>query len=95
MTKKPFPHYLSEKQITDVKLTTENKAIGGSSAISGWCFTAGSKFGVTTSGDLYASNANISGKVNATSGTIGGFNITDSSLYTGLKSNYNVDCNFG
>lgn len=41
--------------------TTENKAIGGSSAISGWCFTAGSKFGVTTSGDLYASNANISG----------------------------------
>ena len=71
--------------------TTENKAIGGSSAISGWCFTAGSKFGVTTSGDLYASNANISGKVNATSGTIGGFNITDSSLYTGLKSNYNVD----
>ena len=71
--------------------TTENKAIGGSSAISGWCFTAGSKFGVTTSGDLYASNANISGKVNATSGTIGGFNITDGSLYTGLKSNYNVD----
>ena len=71
--------------------TTENKAVGGSSAISGWCFTAGSKFGVTTSGDLYASNANISGKVTATSGTIGGFNITDSSLYTGLKSNYNVD----
>lgn len=67
------------------------KSVGGSSAINGWCFTAGSKFGVTTSGDVYASNANISGKVNATSGTIGGFNITDSSLYTGLKSNYNVD----
>ena len=71
--------------------TTENKAVGGSSTISGWCFTAGSKFGVTTNGDLYASNANISGTINAIKGTIGGFNITDSSLYTGLKSNYNVD----
>lgn len=67
------------------------KSVGGSSAISGWCFTAGSKFGVTTNGDLYASNANISGTINAIKGTIGGFNITDSSLYTGLKSNYNVD----
>ena len=64
------------------------KSVGGSSAINGWCFTAGSKFGVTTSGDLYASNANISGKVTATSGTIGGFNITDSSLYTGSKSSF-------
>ena len=63
--------------------TTENKAIGGSSAISGWCFTAGSKFGVTTSGDLYASNANISGTVNASKGTIGRFNITDTYLITG------------
>ena len=66
------------------------KSVGGSSAINGWCFTAGSKFGVTTNGDLYASNANISGMINAIKGTIGGFNITDSSLYTGLKSNYNV-----
>lgn len=68
--------------------TTENKAVGGSSAISGWCFTAGSKFGVTTSGDLYASNANISGTINASKGTIGGFNITDNSLYTGSKSTF-------
>ena len=63
--------------------TTENKEIGGSSAISGWCFTAGSKFGVTTSGDLYASNANISGTINASKGTIGRFNITDTYLITG------------
>lgn len=63
--------------------TTENKAVGGSSAISGWCFTAGSKFGVTTSGDLYASNANISGAINATKGAIGRFNITDTYLITG------------
>ncbi|MCB5503293.1 H-type lectin domain-containing protein [Coprococcus eutactus] len=59
------------------------KSVGGSSAISGWCFTAGSKFGVTTSGDLYASNANISGTINASKGTIGRFNITDTYLITG------------
>lgn len=68
--------------------TTENKAVGGSDVINGWCFTAGSKFGVTKNGNMYASNANISGKVTATSGTIGGFNITDSSLYTGSKSSF-------
>lgn len=62
------------------------KSVGGSSAISGWCFTAGSKFGVTTSGDLYASNANISGKVTATEGNIGGFNINKSALYVGTDS---------
>ena len=65
--------------------TTENKAVGGSSAISGWCFTAGSKFGVTTSGDLYASNVNISGKVTsdnitATSGSIGSFKLDSTYL---------------
>lgn len=64
------------------------KSVGGSSAINGWCFTAGSKFGVTTNGDLYASNANISGTINASKGTIGGFNITDNSLYTGSKSSF-------
>lgn len=80
----------TDKSILMSTGTTENKAIGGSDAINGWCFTAGSKFGVTTNGDVYASNANISGTINAIKGTIGGFNITDNSLYTGLKSNYNV-----
>lgn len=69
------------------------KSVGGSSAISGWCFTAGSKFGVTTNGDLYASNANISGMINATKGTIGGFNITSSSLYTGSKLSFDNEQN--
>lgn len=71
--------------------TTENKAIGGSSAINGWCFTAGSKFGVTTSGDLYASNANISGKVTsdnitATSGSIGSFKLDSTYLQSSDKT---------
>ncbi len=71
--------------------TTENKAVGGSSAISGWCFTAGSKFGVTTSGDLYASNVNISGKVTsdnitATSGSIGSFKLDFTYLQSSDKT---------
>lgn len=71
--------------------TTENKAVGGSSAISGWCFTAGSKFGVTTSGDLYASNVNISGKVTsdnitATSGSIGSFKLDSTYLQSSDKT---------
>ena len=37
--------------------------IGNSSSINGWAFTAGSKFGVTKKGDLYASNANITGSL--------------------------------
>lgn len=41
--------------------STSSKSIGGSASISGWCFTAGSKFGVTKAGALYASSANIQG----------------------------------
>lgn len=81
----------NDKSVLMCTGTATAKSVGGSSAINGWCFTAGSKFGVTTNGDVYASNANISGTINAIKGTIGGFNITDSSLYTGLKSNYNAD----
>lgn len=33
-----------------------SKDIGGSGSISGWCFTAGDKFGVTTSGALYSTS---------------------------------------
>ncbi len=72
--------------------TTENKAVGGSSAISGWCFTAGSKFGVTTSGDLYASNANISGIVTSENGKIGGFTI---SQYNIKGTNIGLGCASG
>lgn len=37
------------------------KSIGGSGTISGWCFTAGSKFGVTKTGALYASDITVNG----------------------------------
>ena len=68
------------------------KSVGGSSVISGWCFTAGSKFGVTTSGDLYASNANISGIVTSENGKIGGFTI---SQYNIKGTNVGLGCASG
>lgn len=81
----------TDKSVLVCTGTNIAKAIGGSSAINGWCFTAGSKFGVTTSGDLYASNANISGKVTsdnitATSGSIGSFKLDSTYLQSSDKT---------
>ena len=44
-----------------------------------WGITVGSRFGVTLNGELYASDATLSGSITATSGTIGGCTI-DSEL---------------
>ena len=44
-----------------------------------WVMTAGSKFGVTRNGALYATNANISGTITAESGKIAGWEINNSS----------------
>ena len=45
-------------------------SIGGSSSRAGWVFVAGSKFGVTKTGDLYANSVTLTGKITATSGTL-------------------------
>lgn len=61
----------------DVFMCTGTKSeynIGGVSR-SGWAFGAGSKFGVTKDGDLFASSVDLTGKITATSGTIGSWNI--------------------
>ena len=47
-----------------------------------WAFLAGNSFGVTTDGLLIASNAYITGNVEATSGNIGGFTIDSTKLYS-------------
>ena len=73
----------TDKSVLVCTGTNSAKAVGGSSAINGWCFTAGSKFGVTTNGDLYASNANISGTITSEKGKIGKYTITGTSLWTG------------
>jgi hypothetical protein len=41
-------------------------------------------FRVDMSGNLYAENVNLSGEINATSGTIGGFTITSEMMYGGI-----------
>lgn len=41
-------------------------------------------FRVDMSGNLYAENVNLSGEVNATNGTIGGFTITPTQMYGGI-----------
>ena len=66
-------------------------SIGGSNSISGWCFTAGSTFGVTNTGVLYATNANITGNITATSGRIGNCSIENGTLsITNANSTYAV-----
>lgn len=56
-------------------------SIGGSDSISGWVFKAGSNFGVTGSGALYANDVHLTGVINATYGKIGGWIIKDDKLY--------------
>lgn len=46
------------------------------------------KFAVSSEGLIKATDANIAGTINASSGTIGGFNISDNTLYAGSGSSY-------
>lgn len=63
----------------------ESVSIGGSPATGNtWAFTSGNNFGVTTSGSLYASSANISGTISAgANSTIGPWSVTATSIYKG------------
>lgn len=66
--------YLSNKDYgTEVE-------IGNSGLKSDWRQIIGNKFGVDKAGNLYASNATISGNIQATSGIIGGASIIDGQL---------------
>lgn len=69
------------------KTATSTEKIGGSAGSLTWAFTSGAKFGVTTDGALYASSATISGKITASTGTIGGITAHSSyGLYTNSKT---------
>jgi len=48
-----------------------------------WRFIIGQRFGVDKGGNLYASNAEITGKITANSGTIGGWTIDSHRLRAG------------
>ena len=63
--------------------TTGYASIGGSEEINGWVYTAGSAFGVTKTGALYANNATISGKVTVGAGSsAGGVLIGANAIYS-------------
>ena len=47
-----------------------------------WGITLGNSFGVTLDGKLYAENSHLAGSITATSGRVGGFNISESTLYS-------------
>ena len=49
--------------------TTSNANIANSGSINGWAFTAGTTYGVTKTGVLYATNAHISGAITVGSGS--------------------------
>ena len=58
-----------------------------------WAFTASNKFGVTTSGVLYAKDAVLSGTITATAGYIANFKIKETSIVTyvgGIDYGWNV-----
>jgi hypothetical protein len=50
----------------------------------------GSWFGVTTDGTLYATNANISGNLYATGGTIGDWHISTTQITNGISAGDNI-----
>lgn len=52
--------------------TASTTSIGGSSGSKQWIFTGKNLFGIDTTGKLYASSAEISGKITANTGHIGG-----------------------
>ena len=60
--------------------TASTTSIGGSSGSKSWIFTGKNLFGIDTTGKLYASSAEISGKITATSGSIGGWSIWTNSF---------------
>ncbi len=75
--------------------TSSSKSIGGSGSISGWAFTAGSTFGVTNQGALYATSAHITGDIIANSLTLGSGASISAGNVTGLAEvattgNYNL-----
>ena len=71
--------------------TSLSAKIASSANIKGWAFTAGTKFGVTSSGIIYASgaildSAKVTGEIIASKGTIGGFTISENAIYKDISS---------
>lgn len=71
--------------------TESSKSIAGSGTSSKtWMISAGTSFGVTNAGVLYATSANLTGAINATSGTIGSNSTSGNRWQIGDKAIYNT-----
>jgi len=70
--------------------TTGTQTIAGHTG-SGWGLKVGAKFGVNTSGEMYATAAYLTGRVNATNGYIGSWGIESGLIHseTGVYGTYN------
>lgn len=86
--------YGSDSSVFISTANMASKAIAGRTGAD-WRVTVGSHFGVTNTGALYANSANITGAINASSGTIGsnstnkiniGTDTTNASIYYGVES---------
>ena len=75
----------TEGEIGFIYLSTDNYGttltINGHEA-SDWRQVIGPNFGVRANGIMYATGVNITGDINATGGTIGGFKIDETSIHT-------------
>lgn len=70
--------FKSWERIGNIFMTPQgSKAALGENDITknNWGLSIGKNFGVTLDGELFAKNADLSGKISVTEGTIGGFNI--------------------
>lgn len=79
--------YGSDSSIFISTANMASKAIGGRTGAD-WRLTVGSKFGVTNTGAIYcssltATNVDLTGKVTASDGAIGGFTIGSTSISSG------------
>lgn len=74
----------------------EKASIGGSELIDGWTFTSGTNFGVTTNGNLYATNCAMNngtfeGDITANGGQLNSTTLTNSTLVNTQTISFNND----
>ncbi len=74
--------------ISKINQSAETIAISANKLNINGAVSANGNFKVDTSGNMTCKNANVSGKVTATSGTIGGFNITDNYISCTKNNNF-------
>lgn len=84
----------SFKLTSDGILTVTKGTIGGIIIEEGHLISSNNNFKLSSEGELYCSNANIQGTINATSGQIGGISITAKGIYSSDNTTFSLT-NYG